>query len=186
MVDFSCALSCRCRWPCCPPCVSAAATISRSRGGKYLEVLANADTIVFDKTGTLTHATPTVVQVVPFGTRTEDEVLQIAACLEEHYPPLMANAVVQAAAAKGIRHDEMHSEVQYVVAHGIASQIGGEKAVIGSQHFVFEDEGCYISDERVRQIRRAAAGIFPLPVSGHRRCAGRCHLYRRPAARGSL
>ena len=81
---------------------------------------------------------------MPFGTRTEDEVLQIAACLEEHYPHSMANAVVQAAAAKGIRHDEMHSEVQYVVAHGIASQIGGEKAVIGSQHFVFEDEGCYI------------------------------------------
>ena len=84
------------------------------------------------------------MQVVPFGTRTEDEVLQIAACLEEHYPHSMANAVVQAAAAKGIRHDEMHSEVQYVVAHGIASQIGGEKAVIGSQHFVFEDEGCCI------------------------------------------
>ena len=114
------------------------------KGGKYLEALANADTIVFDKTGTLTHATPTVVQIVPFGTRTEDEVLGIAACLEEHYPHSMANAVVQAASAKGIRHDEMHSEVQYVVAHGIASTIGGEKAVIGSQHFVFEDEGCYI------------------------------------------
>ena len=124
--------------------MSAAAYHITVKGGKYLEALANADTIVFDKTGTLTHATPTVVQVVPFGTRTEDEVLQIAACLEEHYPHSMANAVVQAAAAKGIRHDEMHSEVQYVVAHGIASQIGGEKAVIGSQHFVFEDEGCCI------------------------------------------
>ncbi len=107
----------------------------------------------FDKTGTLTHATPTVVKVVPFGTRTEDEILQIAACLEEHYPHSMANAVVQAAAAKGIlRHDEMHSEVQYVVAHGIASQIGGEKAVIGSQHFVFEDEGCYIPTSETQKF----------------------------------
>ena len=144
MVDFSCAL--KLAMP-----ISVLSAIREAnmyditvKGGKYLEALANADTIVFDKTGTLTHATPTVVQVVPFGTRTEDEVLQIAACLEEHYPHSMANAVVQAAAAKGIRHDEMHSEVQYVVAHGIASQIGGEKAVIGSQHFVFEDEGCYI------------------------------------------
>ena len=144
MVDFSCALKLS-----MPLAVLSAMRECGSyhitvKGGKYLEALANADTIVFDKTGTLTHATPTVVQVVPFGTRTEDEVLQIAACLEEHYPHSMANAVVQAASAKGIRHDEMHSEVQYVVAHGIASQIGGEKAVIGSQHFVFEDEGCCI------------------------------------------
>ena len=144
MVDFSCALKLS-----MPLAVLSAMRECGSyhitvKGGKYLEALANADTIVFDKTGTLTHATPTVVQVVPFGTRTEDEVLGIAACLEEHYPHSMANAVVQAASAKGIRHDEMHSEVQYVVAHGIASTIGGEKAVIGSQHFVFEDEGCYI------------------------------------------
>ena len=144
MVDFSCALKLS-----MPLAVLSAMRECGSyhitvKGGKYLEALANADTIVFDKTGTLTHATPTVVQVVPFGTRTEDEILGIAACLEEHYPHSMANAVVQAASAKGIRHDEMHSEVQYVVAHGIASTIGGEKAVIGSQHFVFEDEGCYI------------------------------------------
>ena len=144
MVDFSCALKLS-----MPLAVLSAMRECGSyhitvKGGKYLEALANADTIVFDKTGTLTHATPTVVQIVPFGTRTEDEVLGIAACLGEHYPHSMANAVVQAASAKGIRHDEMHSEVQYVVAHGIASTIGGEKAVIGSQHFVFEDEGCYI------------------------------------------
>ncbi len=144
MVDFSCALKLS-----MPLAVLSAMRECGSyhitvKGGKYLEALANADTIVFDKTGTLTHATPTVVQVVPFGTRTEDEILGIAACLEEHYPHSMANAVVQAASARGIRHDEMHSEVQYVVAHGIASTIGGEKAVIGSQHFVFEDEGCYI------------------------------------------
>ena len=144
MVDFSCALKLS-----MPLAVLSAMRECGSyhitvKGGKYLEALANADTIVFDKTGTLTHATPTVVQIVPFGTRTEGEVLGIAACLEEHYPHSMANAVVQAASARGIRHDEMHSEVQYVVAHGIASTIGGEKAVIGSQHFVFEDEGCTV------------------------------------------
>ena len=144
MVDFSCALKLSMPLAVLSAMRECGASHITVKGGKYLEALANADTIVFDKTGTLTHATPTVVQVVPFGTRTEDEVLQIAACLEEHYPHSMANAVVQAAAAKGIRHDEMHSEVQYVVAHGIASQIGGEKAVIGSQHFVFEDEGCCI------------------------------------------
>ena len=152
MVDFSCALKLS-----MPLAVLSAMRECGSyhitvKGGKYLEALANADTIVFDKTGTLTHATPTVVKVVPFGTRTEDEILQIAACLEEHYPHSMANAVVQAAAAKGIRHDEMHSEVQYVVAHGIASRIGGEKAVIGSQHFVFEDEGCYIPTSETQKF----------------------------------
>ena len=144
MVDFCCALKLAMPISVLSAIREASLYNVTVKGGKFLEAVAEADTIVFDKTGTLTHATPTVVQVVPFGTRTEDEVLQIAACLEEHYPHSMANAVVQAAAAKGIRHDEMHSEVQYVVAHGIASQIGGEKAVIGSQHFVFEDEGCYI------------------------------------------
>ena len=144
MVDFSCALKLS-----MPLAVLSAMRECGSyhitvKGGKYLEALAKADTIVFDKTGTLTHATPTVVDVVPFGGRNADDVLRIAACLEEHYPHSMANAVVQAAAQKGINHEEMHSEVQYVVAHGIASSVAGEKVVIGSQHFVFEDEGCYI------------------------------------------
>ena len=144
MVDFSCALKLS-----MPLAVLSAMRECGSyhitvKGGKYLEALAKADTIVFDKTGTLTHATPTVVDVVPFGGRNADDVLRIAACLEEHYPHSMANAVVQAAAKKGINHEEMHSEVQYVVAHGIASSVAGEKVVIGSQHFVFEDEGCYI------------------------------------------
>ena len=144
MVDFSCALKLS-----MPLAVLSAMRECGSyhitvKGGKYLEALAKADTIVFDKTGTLTHATPTVVNVVPFGGRNTDDVLRIAACLEKHYPHSMANAVVQAAASKGISHEEMHSEVQYVVAHGIASSMGGEKVVIGSQHFVFEDEGCYI------------------------------------------
>ena len=117
------------------------------KGGKYLEALAQADTIVFDKTGTLTRATPQVVQVVPFSGCEEQEVLQLAACLEEHFPHSMANAVVRAAKEQGISHEEMHSEVEYIVAHGIASRVGGTRVVIGSAHFIFEDEGCTIPAE---------------------------------------
>ena len=144
MVDFSCAL----KLP-MPLAVLSAMRECGSyhitvKGGKYLEAMAKADTIVFDKTGTLTHATPTVARVVPFGGRDERSVLCVAACLEEHYPHSMANAVVKEALRRGISHEEMHSEVEYVVAHGIASRIDGEKVVIGSYHFVFEDEGCVI------------------------------------------
>ena len=144
MVDFSCAL--KLSMPLAvlsamPECGSYHITV---KGGKYLEAMAKADTIVFDKTGTLTHATPTVARVVPFGGRDERSVLCVAACLEEHYPHSMANAVVKEALRRGISHEEMHSEVEYVVAHGIASRIDGEKVVIGSYHFVFEDEGCVI------------------------------------------
>ena len=114
------------------------------KGGKYLEALSKADTIVFDKTGTLTRATPQVVEVVPFSGCNEREVLQLAACLEEHFPHSMANAVVRAAKERGISHEEMHSEVEYIVAHGIASRVGGQRVVIGSHHFVFEDEKCTI------------------------------------------
>ena len=144
MVDFSCALKLS-----MPLAVLSAMRECGSyhitvKGGKYLEAMAKADTIVFDKTGTLTHATPTVARVVPFGGRDERSVLCVAACLEEHYPHSMANAVVKEALRRGISHEEMHSEVEYVVAHGIASRIDGEKVVIGSYHFVFEDEGCEI------------------------------------------
>ena len=114
------------------------------KGGKYLEALSKADTIVFDKTGTLTRATPQVVDVIPFSGCDEREVLQLAACLEEHFPHSMANAVVRAAKERGISHEEMHSEVEYIVAHGIASRVGGERVVIGSHHFVFEDEHCTV------------------------------------------
>lgn len=151
MVDFSCALKLS-----MPLAVLSAMRECGSyhitvKGGKYLEAVAKADTIVFDKTGTLTHATPTVVRVVPFGGRDERGVLCVAACLEEHYPHSMANAVVKEAVRRGISHAEMHSEVEYVVAHGIASRIDGEKVVIGSYHFVFEDEGCVIpAEERER------------------------------------
>ena len=144
MVDFSCALKLS-----MPLAVLSAMRECGSyhitvKGGKYLEALSQADTIVFDKTGTLTRATPQVVDVVPFSGCNEREVLQLAACLEEHFPHSMANAVVRAAKERGISHEEMHSEVEYIVAHGIASRVGGERVVIGSHHFVFEDEKCTI------------------------------------------
>ena len=144
MVDFSCALKLS-----MPLAVLSAMRECGSyhitvKGGKYLEALSQADTIVFDKTGTLTRATPQVVDVVPFSGCNEREVLQLAACLEEHFPHSMANAVVRAAKERGISHEEMHSEVEYIVAHGIASRVGGQRVVIGSHHFVFEDEKCTI------------------------------------------
>ena len=144
MVDFSCALKLS-----MPLAVLSAMRECGSyhitvKGGKDLEALSQADTIVFDKTGTLTRATPQVVEVVPFSGCNEREVLQLAACLEEHFPHSMANAVVRAAKERGISHEEMHSEVEYIVAHGIASRVGGQRVVIGSHHFVFEDEKCTI------------------------------------------
>ncbi len=144
MVDFSCAL--KLAMPL--SVLSAMGEASRFhitvKGGKYLEAVAQADTIVFDKTGTLTHANPVVAQVIPFGDRNEEEMLRLAACLEEHFPHSMANAVVQAARDRGLAHEERHSQVEYLVAHGIASTVDGQRVVIGSAHFVFEDEGCAV------------------------------------------
>jgi P-type E1-E2 ATPase len=117
------------------------------KGGKYLEAVAQADTIVFDKTGTLTHACPVVTEVVPFAGQNSRDMLTLAACLEEHFPHSMANAVVQAAREQGLNHDEFHSQVEYIVAHGIVSSVNGHRTVIGSAHFVFEDEGCKILPE---------------------------------------
>ena len=149
MVDFSCALKLSMPLAVLSAMRECGAAHITVKGGKYLEALANADTIVFDKTGTLTHATPQVVDVVPFGSSKKDDVLRLAACLEEHFPHSMANAVVRAAKEKGLAHEEMHSEVEYIVAHGIASRVGGERVVIGSYHFVFEDEHCTIpADEQ--------------------------------------
>ena len=140
MVDFSCALKLS-----MPLAVlSAMSEASRFhvtvKGGKYLEAVAQADTIVFDKTGTLTHASPVVAQVIPFGGNKEPEMLRLAACLEEHFPHSMANAVVEAARRRGLRHEERHAKVEYLVAHGIASSVDGEQVRIGSAHFIFEDE----------------------------------------------
>ncbi|MBQ9242002.1 MAG: heavy metal translocating P-type ATPase [Proteobacteria bacterium] len=144
MVDFSCAL--KLAMPL--SVLSAIRELSSAhitvKGGKFLEATAKADTIVFDKTGTLTHACPTLANIVTFGDHDPDEMLRIAACLEEHFPHSMANAVVRAANQKGLLHDEMHSKVEYIVAHGIVSSIDTQKVLIGSYHFIFEDEQCTI------------------------------------------
>lgn len=142
MVDFSCALKLSMPLSVLSAIREAGDRNVSVKGGKFMEAIAEADTIVFDKTGTLTRATPTVMHIETFNDMEEAEALKIAACLEEHYPHSIANAVVGEAKKRGIRHKEMHSKVHYVVAHGIASEIDGKKAVIGSYHFVFEDEKC--------------------------------------------
>lgn len=146
MVDFSCALKLA-----IPISVLSAMREGRNhqiavKGGRFLEAVAEADTIVFDKTGTLTHACPTVAQVIPFGGQDAREMLRLAACLEEHYPHSIANAVVAEAKAQDLQHEERHSKVEYVVAHGISSIVEGQKAIIGSYHFVFQDESCVVPE----------------------------------------
>ena len=147
MVDFSCALKLAIPITVLSAIREAGTHKITVKGGKYLEALAEADVVVFDKTGTLTKARPTVVDVIPFGDESADESLRIAACLEEHFPHSMAKAVVKAAKDKKLEHEEMHSKVDYVVAHGIASYIGEKRVIIGRYHFVFEDEGCAVRDE---------------------------------------
>lgn len=149
MVDFSCAL--KLAMP-----ISVLSAIREAsnhqitvKGGKFLEKVAEADTIVFDKTGTLTKAQPVVVDVVPFVNESPDELLRIAACLEEHFPHSMAKAVVLAAQERGLAHEEKHSKVEYIVAHGISSIVEGHRVLIGSYHFIFEDEGCRIPADMV-------------------------------------
>ena len=147
MVDFSCALKLAMPISVLSAIREAGQNGITVKGGKYLEAVAEADTIVFDKTGTLTKAQSTVKEVVVFGDYPEPEALRIAACLEEHFPHSVAKAVVDAAKRRGLYHEEMHSKVEYIVAHGISSYIEGKKAVIGSSHFVFEDEKCRIRPE---------------------------------------
>ena len=146
MVDFSCALKLAMPLAALSAMREAGRAHITVKGGKFLEAVAAADTIVFDKTGTLTHACPRVAQVVSFGGKEEAEMLRLAACLEEHFPHSMANAVVEEAKRRGLRHEEYHSKVEYLVAHGIASTVNGERVLIGSAHFVFEDEGCVIPE----------------------------------------
>jgi heavy metal translocating P-type ATPase len=146
MVDFSCALKLAMPISVLSAIREASLYNVTVKGGKYLEAIAEADTIVFDKTGTLTKAKPTVVDVISFGEEKEDELLRIAACMEEHFPHSMAKAVVDEARARNLVHEEMHSKVDYIVAHGISTTINGKKAIIGSYHFVFEDEKCIIPD----------------------------------------
>ena len=155
MVDFSCALKLAMPLAVLSAMREAGEFHVTVKGGRYLEAAAKADTIVFDKTGTLTRACPTVACVIPFGGREEAEMLRVAACLEEHFPHSMANAVVRAAQERNLAHEEMHSQVEYLVAHGISSTVNGEKVIIGSAHFVFEDEKCAIpqgEEERFRAL----------------------------------
>lgn len=146
MVDFSCALKLSMPIAVLSAIREAGKNNVTVKGGKYLEAVAQADTIVFDKTGTLTKAKPTVADIYSFNGKDKDELLRIAACMEEHFPHSMAKAVVDAAMVRNLEHAEMHSEVEYIVAHGIATTINGKRAVIGSHHFIFEDEKCIIPE----------------------------------------
>ena len=147
MVDFSCALKLSMPLSVLSAMREAGRHKITVKGGKFLEKLSQADTVIFDKTGTLTHACPKVVNVVAFNGYKEAEMLRVAACLEEHFPHSVANAVVRAAEERGLAHREMHSEPEYVVAHGISTRINGERAAIGSRHFIFEDERVSIRSE---------------------------------------
>ena len=152
MVDFSCALKLS-----MPIAVLSAMRESNKydisvKGGRFLEAISNADTVVFDKTGTLTYAQPNVSSIVVFGGKSQDDMLRLAACLEEHYPHSLANAVVNEAKNRGLNHEEYHSSVEYVVAHGISSSVNGHKVVIGSYHFVFEDENCVVPADEMQKF----------------------------------
>lgn len=168
MVDFSCALKLAMPISVLSAIREASAYNITVKGGRYLEAMAEADTIVFDKTGTLTKARPTVKEVISFNEKEPDELLRIAACLEEHFPHSMAKAVVDAAKEKKLVHDEMHSKVEYIVAHGISTTIDGKKAVIGSYHFVFEDEKCRIlpgMEQRFEQLPAEYSHLY-LAIEG--------------------
>ena len=168
MVDFSCTLKLSMPIAVLSAMREAGTYHLSVKGGRFLEAVSQADTIVFDKTGTLTHAAPVVAQVVTFGGYPENDMLRLAACLEEHFPHSMAKAVVTESARRGLRHEERHSQVQYIVAHGISSSVGDEKVVIGSHHFVFEDEGCVVPEDELDKFD-AIPGEFSnlyLAISG--------------------
>lgn len=152
MVDFSCAIEVAMPIAVLSSMREAGRHQITVKGGKYLELISEADTIVFDKTGTLTNASPVVEQVVALDGRNEDEMLALAACLEEHFPHSLANAVVKAAKEKGLEHEELHTSPNYIVAHGIVSSLNGKRVVIGSSHFVLEDEGAYISEQDKERV----------------------------------
>ena len=154
MVDFSCALKLAMPLSVLSAIRESSAHDITVKGGKFLEAVAEADTIVFDKTGTLTKAQPTVVEVIPFDDRSPDELLCIAACLEEHFPHSMATAVVVEAMKRGLVHEELHTKVEYIVAHGSSSTINDKKIIIGSHHFVFEDEGAVVPEDKKEQFEQ--------------------------------
>ena len=163
MVDFSCALKLAMPIAVLSAMREASASHISVKGGRFLEAVANANTVVFDKTGTLTYATPKVADIITFADYKEEDMLRLAACLEEHYPHSMANAVVEAAKERGLSHEEYHSQVQYIVAHGISSMVEGKKVIIGSSHFVFEDEGCHLptgDEEKFRSLPAAYSHLY--------------------------
>lgn len=168
MVDYSCAIKLSAPIAVISALREAADHSITVKGGKYLEAFASADTIVFDKTGTLTNAEPVLERVIPFEGRSEEEVLKIAACIEEHFPHSMARAIVKGAEERGVVHAEEHAEVNYIVAHGIATTLHGKRAVIGSRHFVCEDEGVEITDEQQTKIDEfsGASSLIYLAVGG--------------------
>jgi len=168
MVDYSCAMKLS-----MPLSVLSAIKEAREygisiKGGKFMEIVSEADTIIFDKTGTLTYATPKLMEVITFGGESPDEMLRVAACLEEHYPHSVANAIVNGALEKNLNHEELHSKVEYIVAHGVSSFIGEKKAVIGSYHFVMEDEGATIPEAegyKLDEIKKEYSRVF-LAIDG--------------------
>ena len=162
MVDFSCALKLAMPVTVLSAIREAGEHNIMVKGGKYMEAVADATTIVFDKTGTLTKAMPVVRSIVNFSEESDDEMLRIAACLEEHFPHSMAKAVVDAARQKGMEHEEMHSKVNYIVAHGISSEIDDRKVVIGSYHFIFEDEKCTVDDSARAEFENLPEGYSHL------------------------
>ena len=162
MVDFSCALKLAMPVTVLSAIREAGEHNIMVKGGKYMEAVADATTIVFDKTGTLTKAMPVVRSIVNFSEESDDEMLRIAACLEEHFPHSMAKAVVDAAHQKGLEHEEMHSKVNYIVAHGISSEIDDRKVVIGSYHFIFEDEKCTVDDSARAEFENLPEGYSHL------------------------
>lgn len=168
MVDYSCAIKLSTPIAVISAIKEAADNKITIKGGKYLEAFANADTIVFDKTGTLTNAEPTLEKVISFSEYSEDDILRIAACLEEHFPHSVANAVVIAAAQRGLSHIEEHTQVNYIVAHGISTTLHGKRAVIGSKHFVVEDENVEITQEQQEKIneKSGACSVLYLAVGG--------------------
>ncbi|MBQ8176418.1 MAG: heavy metal translocating P-type ATPase [Oscillospiraceae bacterium] len=168
MVDYSCAIKLSTPISVISAIREAADRSITVKGGKYLEAFAAADTIVFDKTGTLTNAEPVLEKVIPFENYTEEEVLKTAACIEEHFPHSMARAIVKGAEQRGVLHAEEHAEVNYIVAHGIATNLHGERAIIGSRHFVCEDEGVTITDEQQAYIneKAGASSVIYLAVGG--------------------
>ena len=157
MVDFSCALKLAMPIAVLSAMREASASHISVKGGRFMEAVANANTVVFDKTGTLTYAMPKVADIVTFADYKEADMLRLAACLEEHYPHSMANAVVEAAKERGLSHEEYHSQVQYIVAHGISSMVNGKTVLIGSAHFVFEDEGCHVPEGEEEKFRSLPA-----------------------------